>query len=331
MGAQLYWQQQQYPSMFSQVSTILTWPQYWVHKLTGERCNDVSSLGCHTDLYEPQRRRYSSLVETQQWRSLMPPTKCSGQLSGTVSASIADRAGLAPTVPVYTGIHDSNASLVPHLIAQSTPFSVVSTGTWFIAMAIGGQRIALDGDRDTLINVNAQGESVPSARFMGGRERELLNISKPVTEQAMEQLLCSDARQTMLMPSVVSDTGPFPKLAKKWLGAKEGDNSSSQACAATLYLALMTHECLCLIGANGPTFIEGPLAQDPQYAQMLAAVSQRPVMISAAVTGTSVGAAMLISAPEKPPDYTAVKLNDEKQLMLERYAKLWKQQLAKHT
>ena len=37
-------------------------------------------------------------------------------------------------------------------------------------MAIGGRETALDPARDTLINVNALGDPVPSARFMGGRE-----------------------------------------------------------------------------------------------------------------------------------------------------------------
>ena len=43
-----------------------------------------------------------------------------------------------PGTPVLTGIHDSNASLLPHLIDRKPPFAVVSTGTWVIAMAIGG-------------------------------------------------------------------------------------------------------------------------------------------------------------------------------------------------
>ena len=36
-------------------------------------------------------------------------------------------------------------------------------------MAMGARKVALDEARDTLINVNALGDPVPSARFMGGR------------------------------------------------------------------------------------------------------------------------------------------------------------------
>ena len=154
-------------------------------------------------------------------------------------------------------------------------------------MAIGGAGTQLNESRDTLINVNAHGESVPSARFMGGRERDLLQVSEPATEKAMDQLLERIDTAVMLMPSVVADTGPYPQTTHQWLGQDVTTNPSIQTCAATLYLALMTHECLLLIGADGPTYIEGPLAHDRQYAQMLEAVSERPVLISNSETGTS--------------------------------------------
>ncbi len=330
IGAQLYWQQKYHTSQFKQCSTVLTWPQYWVHRLTGQQHNDVTSLGCHTDLYEPQQQQYSTLVVDQQWHSLMPPTRHSGKLSGSLTDSFANMLSLPSATPVYTGIHDSNASLVPHLMAQTAPFSVVSTGTWFITMAIGGTNTQLDESKDTLINVNARGESVPSARFMGGRERENLHVMKPATDTAMDELLDSTDSAAMLMPSVVKNTGPYPHAPHQWLGSDVTNNSSLQTCAVTLYLALMTHECLALIGADGPTYIEGPLAQDKHYAQMLAAVSKRPVLISESETGTSIGAAMLINPPENAPDYTRVELDAMQRNKLEKYARRWKQQLARH-
>ncbi len=331
IGAQLFWQQRNHARRFEQCSTVLTWPQYWVHRLTGQQHNDVTSLGCHTDLYKPNQQQYSSLVIDQKWLARMPPTRHSGQLSATITEVFANDSGLSPTIPVFTGIHDSNASLVPHLITHTAPFSVVSTGTWFITMAIGGNNTQLDEHRDTLINVNARGESVPSARFMGGRERDLLQVTEPASEKAMAKLLdCADTA-AMLMPSVVADTGPYPNATHQWLGTNAETDSSIKVCAVTLYLALMTHECLLLIGADGPTFIEGPLAQDQQFAQILAAVSKRPVFISESETGTTIGAAMLISPPAKPPNYTRVVVDAAKRDKLDHYARRWKQQLAKHT
>ena len=164
VGAQLHWLKTMFPQQFSSARTLLTWPQYWVFELTGERHNDLTSLGCHTDLYEPLHQRYSTLVDTLQLRHLLPPTRASGQLSGTLTPAIAEQTGLSTDTPVYVGIHDSNASLVPHLLTHPAPFAVVSTGTWCITMAIDGTAAQLDASRDTLLNVSAFGRAVPSVR-----------------------------------------------------------------------------------------------------------------------------------------------------------------------
>ncbi len=80
-----------------------------------------------------------------------------GTILGPVLPEVARRTGLAPDTPVAAGIHDSNASLVPHLIDRHAPFGVVSTGTWVVVMAVGGRAVTLDPARDTLVNVNAMG------------------------------------------------------------------------------------------------------------------------------------------------------------------------------
>lgn len=330
IGAQLYWLEKSYPKEFASVATILTWPQYWIYVLSGEQYNDVTSLGCHTDLYDPDRACYSTLVDAMQWRHLLAPTCTPGQLSGTLVESLVDQLGLPQSIPVYSGIHDSNASLVPHLLTNKEPFSVVSTGTWFISMAIGGKQMQLDESRDTLINVNALGQSVPSARFMGGRERELLEVTGKASEKALQLLLDeADPEPVLLMPSAVQGTGPYPTSQLKWIG-RAIDNPELRDCAVTLYLALMTQECLLLIGSRGPTFVEGPLAHDSLYAQMLCAVSNRQVWISDAETGTSVGAAMLITPPETLPEYQEVTIDQTRRNQLRAYADRWKKQLQIH-
>ena len=330
IGAQLYWQQAKYPTQFSNAQTILTWPQYWVHWLTGKRFNDATSLGCHTDLYEPRMQRHSSLVSELGWESLMPPVTHSGQFCGELVPSVVNQIGLSKTIPVYTGIHDSNASLVPHLLSQSDAFSVVSTGTWFIVMSVGGDAVTLEESRDTLLNVNAKGSCVPSARFMGGRERDLLEPSSKASENSLSELLSNEINPTMLLPSVVSGTGPYPNAAARWLGTGVESNAAVRDSAISMYLALMTYESMQLIGCTGPTFIEGPLAHDQQFAQMLSALSDRAVFISGAQTGTSVGAAMLISSPTEPPVYDAINLSNDRREQLVRYAKHWQKHVGNH-
>src|SRR6202000_2707319 len=93
-------------------------------------------------------------------------------------------------IPVYCGIHDSNASLLAHLVERDPPFAVVSTGTWVVIFGVGGDLDHLDPARDTLANVDAYGNAGPSARFMGGREFEIItgeidNVADDEIERAV--------------------------------------------------------------------------------------------------------------------------------------------------
>ena len=295
LGAQFFWQQKTFPMEFAKAATLLMYPQYWALRLTGIAANEVTSLGCHTDLWNPWTADFSSLVDRMGWRRLMAPVRPAGDSLGPILPALAARTGLDAQTPVFCGLHDSNASLLPHLLSDAPPFSVVSTGTWVVSMAVGGRTIDLDPARDTLVNVNALGASVPSARFMGGREFSLLTEGQPEnwTEDDIGAVL---AQKTLLLPSTQQGSGPFPHQAATWLDA-DGINNGRRFAAISFYLALMTATCLELIGADGPTTVEGPFARNRLFVGMLAAGTGRTVIASEAATGTSIGAALLASAP----------------------------------
>nr|WIE91550.1 FGGY-family carbohydrate kinase [Mesorhizobium sp. WSM4875] len=293
LGAQFFWQQKRFPVEFAKSAAILMYPQYWALRLTGVAANEVTSLGCHTDLWNPWTSDYSSLVDRMGWRPLMAPVRRAKDRLGSILPAIARLTGLDPATPVFCGLHDSNASLLPHLLSDRPPFSVVSTGTWVVSMAVGGKKVELDAARDTLVNVNAQGHPVPSARFMGGREFSLLTEGQAQdwTEADVAAVL---ARQALLLPSTQQGSGPFPHHAAQWVNA-EGLPPGQRFAAISFYLALMTATCLELIGGDGRTTVEGPFARNPLFIRMLAAATGRAVIASETSTGTSIGAALLAS------------------------------------
>ena len=313
VGAQLHYQKTMFPDDFAKVATIVTYPQYWAARLTGVAANEVTSLGCHTDLWNPQTGGYSSLVDTLAIRSLMAPIRPAFDALGPVLPGIAETIGIS--VPVYCGIHDSNASLLPHLVAREAPFSVVSTGTWVINFAVGGDLEHLDPARDTLANVDAYGRAVPSSRFMGGREFEILSaeIGSVADEDIRAALPAVLDKKLMLTPNVAPGSGPFPGRERQWLNA-EGASAAERHAAACLYLALMNEACLGLIGAGGPTIVEGPFSANGLYLTLLAALTGRPAIAVPGSTGTSQGASLLagiapVSTPEtrvEPSDITGL-------------------------
>jgi sugar (pentulose or hexulose) kinase len=275
---------------------VVTWPQYWGFRLTGQTASDVCSLGCHTDLWNPQVGTWSALPARLGLDGCMAPARRPAEVLGTLTAAAQAETGLGP-VPVLCGIHDSNASLLPHLLTRAPPFAVVSTGTWVIAMAVGGARVPLDPRRDTLINVDAFGRPTPSARFMGGRERDLL-LGPGHPAASADDLARIAAQGLMLWPGKVTDSGPFPGQAARW--SAEPGNAQDRAAAVDACLALVTATCLQMIGAAGPSLVEGPFAANPVFLSMLAAATGRPAIASAARTGTALGAARLFDTAARP-------------------------------
>lgn len=324
VGAQLFYQFSQDPTLHDRTRHIVGYPQYWGYRLTGQLACDVTSIGCHTDLWQPVLGQFSDLVDTLGIAEKLAPVRHSADILGNILPEIAAATGLSPMTPVSVGIHDSNASLYPHLLTQAAPFSVVSTGTWVIAMAVGGQANDLDPTRDTLVNVNALGDPVPSARFMGGREYEMIqagHAGEP-TRQDISQVLSASL---MILPAVEPSTGPFQGQRMRWTGQAPALGSGQRSAALSFYLALMTSTCLALTQAKGPTIVEGPFSRNLEFRTMLAAATGRTVLHSQSSTGTSIGASLLFHTNKSPvlPQSEAIETDQDD---LRTYAETWLRQ-----
>lgn len=294
VGAQLYWQFATDPQLKDRTAHIVTYPQYWGHGLTGVVASDVTSIGCHTDLWLPYNDTFSDLPAKLGIAEKFAPVRKSMDILGPITQKIATITGLPLDTNVCVGIHDSNASLYPYILNQTGAFSVVSTGTWVVVMSMAGAAISLDPNRDTLVNVNAYGQAVPSARFMGGREYEIIQAGQDVrpSQDDVEKVLMSSQ---MLLPSVDPLTGPYQGENAFWSGGEPLVGAGQRAAALSFYLAMMTDTCLRLTGAEGPTIVEGPFANNALFVSMLAVATGRPVLKSQAETGTSIGAALLFA------------------------------------
>ncbi|MBL9050693.1 MAG: FGGY-family carbohydrate kinase [Tabrizicola sp.] len=324
LGAQLFWQAQRFPAAFAETRHILTYPQYWAFRLTGIAASEATSLGCHTDLWNPFGRSFSSLVERMGWSALFPPLHPAGAVLGPILPDIARTTGLPAATPVLCGIHDSNASLVPWL-GRKDPCSVLSTGTWMIVMSLGGGTVTLDARRDTLINVNARGAPVPTARFMAGREfDELTRGQTPAASEATERMVL--ASQVMVLPSLHPTTGPFPGQVASWTPT-EPEDAGARVAAASFYVALMGAACLSLIGAEGEIIVEGPMGGNRAFARMLATATGRDVLLAGQGAGTGLGAALLagpLTAPRAAPE----RIRPETEPVWKDYAALWQARVA---
>ena len=326
-GAMIHWQAKTQAEGFSRTRWIVPWPQYWAFRLTGIISSEATSLGVHTDLWNPGDARFSSLVTVMGWEGLMPPVRSARDILGPVMPSIAERLGFLKPVLVHSGLHDSNASLLPHLLVRKPPFSVISTGTWVVTLSVGGRDVALDETRDTLINVNALGDKTPSARFMGGRAFELLMPEGTVSVSDADRARIL-AEKIMVLPSFPEGSGPYPDLKGQWLG--DAATAGERQYAVSLYLALMAETSRQLVGAEGDTIVEGPFAANRDFLAMLAALTGRqPVASQSRMTGTSFGAACLAldGAPLRLDGGESAVVEPDPALLA--YAKAWRDEIRK--
>ena len=303
IGSQLAYLENLLPGGFADV-TLLPYAQYWSWLLSGEARSEVTSLGCHSDLWAPGEDDFSPMARRRGWARRFAPMARAGEVIGTLRSDLAAKTGLSPQVRIHAGLHDSNAALVAargFAEIGKHEATVLSTGTWFVAMRTSAGTVnlaALPEKRDCLVNVDVAHCPVPSARWMGGRELELLGaiIDLPGLAGLAEAL----AEGAMVLPALVAGSGPFPDARHGWIA--EPADTPARTAAAALYAALMADCLLDLIGAREQILIEGRFAGSDVFARALA--SLRPttaIHVARGEADVSFGALRLIWPDLRPP------------------------------
>lgn len=296
LGAQLFFLETFRPEVFGRVAHIQLLPQYWAWRLCGVMAAEVSSLGAHSDLWQPLRGEFSRLARRRGWSKLFPPLRVAGDLLGPLRQDIAAFTGLTETCQVACGLHDSNASWLWHLskVRAGADLTVISSGTWVIAMKSRADLERLRETRDMLANVDVFGAPVATARFMGGREYAAIMAGRSMTTPTAEDLRRVVAQGAMALPAFAEAGGPFHGRAGRMVVA-EGLADGAWAALATAYVALVTDVILELLGDSDNIVVDGPLAQNPLFAPLLKTL--RPdasVFVSSIASGASAGALVLI-------------------------------------
>jgi sugar (pentulose or hexulose) kinase len=315
---------------------IVTWAQYWAWRLCGVAATEATSLGCHTDLWRPLDGGPSDMAVRRGWADRFAPLREAGDVLGVVSSEWVLRTGLPGDCRVYCGLHDSNAALLaarghPEIAANDA--TILSTGTWFVAMRSAGEGAAADlsglsETRDCLVNVDAGGRPAPSARFMGGREAELMagldifhltDGYDPV--DLIQRLPALMSGGVFALPGFVQGVGPFPRGPGRW--ENEPSDPLDRRAAAGLYLALMADECLGLIGSRERLLVEGRFAEAQVFVRALATLRPgQKVYVSNAHDDVPYGALRLLR-PDLPPPSPLTPV-EPLPLDLTAYARRWR-------
>jgi sugar (pentulose or hexulose) kinase len=164
-GMQLYRLKHERPEVFSRIQYSLHLPQYLSFVISSMPASDITSIGCHTQLWHFQKHQYHPWVLAEQLDNKLP------EIYDGNKTMLSNN-----TKNVLTGIglHDSSAALIPYLKLFDEPFILLSTGTWCISFNPFNSFMLTDHElhNDCLCYLSYDGKPVKASRLFAGYEHE---------------------------------------------------------------------------------------------------------------------------------------------------------------
>lgn len=271
---QLFWMERAEPVAFNDASTYLNIAQFWGWWLTGVAASEYSAMGAQSHLWNVPQRRWAPIVSEQGWQRLMPEFRAAWVPLGPVREDLVRRFRLPEDLIVLTGAHDSTANFFRYLASGQREFTLVSTGTWVVALSRDADVWKLDESLGTTINADMEGAPVGGALTMGGREFSAIVGEDWSGERADVDVLARVvARGTIAKPSFGDSEGQFPGSAR--LGRILGpmpENLAERTALAVLHAALLTVTCAEVLKGGTRLILDGTFLREPLYAPLVAAL-----------------------------------------------------------
>lgn len=331
----LFFLRERYPTEFEKARLVLPFPQYWGMRFTGVPAAEGTYIGCHTYLYDWTRGDYSSVADVLGIRGKLPsPIRQAWDVLGTITPEVAKRTDLSPQTLVTLGIHDSNASILPHLASNSgRDFLLNSTGTWCVLMH-PVKKYGFEPDelgKVVFFNRSAWNTPIKTAIFLGGKEyetwiglvakfqnkapRELEAPARADYERVLKEKKC------FILPEIVPGSGQFPgsiaRAAENGVQYKLADIETQntiplflrdpKTAQAVLNISIVMQTEVALqrtgLGKNTDILTEGGFRNNNDYNRLLAsAFPDNSVYLTDLQEATSFGAAMTALAALKHID-----------------------------
>ncbi len=165
-GLQLYRLKHEQPEVMQKLAYALHLPQYISFVISKWPVSDLTSVGCHTMLWDFDKQAYHTWVEQEGLDAYLAPI--------VPSDSVVPIAFGDTTVQVGVGLHDSSAALIPYLASFTEPFILISTGTWCVSMNPFNSNPLTPEELqyDCLNYMHYKGRPVKSSRLFAGNEHE---------------------------------------------------------------------------------------------------------------------------------------------------------------
>ncbi len=174
-GMQLYRILKEQPESFSQIVYSLHLPQYLSWLVTGKACSDITSIGCHTQLWNFPENGYHEWVYREGIRDKLPVIESADTVYPVNNPdSRFQLSSVSRDCVAGTGLHDSSAAITPYLETFREPFVLISTGTWCISMnPFNSEPLTFaELQSDCLCYMTFRGIPMKASRLFAGYEHE---------------------------------------------------------------------------------------------------------------------------------------------------------------
>jgi sugar (pentulose or hexulose) kinase len=141
-------------------------PQYLSSLLTGQFFTDITSVGCHTNLWNFKKMKYHKWLRKEDIITKIAPMHSAEETLPLLENT---------AISVGIGLHDSSSALIPYILNFTEPFVLLSTGTWVITMnPFNNQPLTFEElQDDCLCFLHFQGKPVKASRLFSGNEHEV--------------------------------------------------------------------------------------------------------------------------------------------------------------
>lgn len=165
-GMQLYRMKYEKPELFKKMKYALHLPQYMSSIITGKMYSDMTSIGCHTNLWDFQNNAYHEWVTQEGVDAKIAPLFPGDEVITSSFPSDNYLTGV--------GLHDSSAALIPYLESFREPFVLISTGTWCISLNPFNHNplTKFELTQDCLSYMTFTGKPIKASRLFAGFEHE---------------------------------------------------------------------------------------------------------------------------------------------------------------
>ncbi|MEP7376992.1 MAG: FGGY family carbohydrate kinase [Chitinophagaceae bacterium] len=163
-GMQLYRLKYEKPENYKKIKWALHLPQYLSYVLSSALNSDITSIGCHTNLWDFEYSKYHQWVNEEAIDDKLPGILGCSEIAGYCYDNI----------PAGVGLHDSSAALIPYLSSFREPFILLSTGTWCISLNPFNHSQLTNNElsQDCLCYLSWEGKPVKASRLFAGYEHE---------------------------------------------------------------------------------------------------------------------------------------------------------------